>query len=152
MRILSLVAGLILGVLPVGIAPAASAECGRGDARGTILRFVREYNAGDVHAADALVAGPETFIRYRVGPAEREWPLSDDRSTLEAYLEERTSHADHLKVSDLELSKRRQGQGWGMTLEITRTSNDPLPTAQGAFLVKGLVSCEIVAWNMGRKP
>lgn len=151
MRLISLLTALILAV-PLASSVPASPKCGRAQARNVILRFVREYNAGDWKSANALVAGPDKFIRYRVGPVEREFPMSDDRPSLKAYFQSRSSHKDSMELIDLRLSKQRQGEGWGMTFEVARTSDDPLPRSEGSFIGKGLVDCKIVAWNMGPKP
>lgn len=132
------------------IGRAGDAEpCGRAHARAQVQRFVKAFNRGSFEKLDRLFAKEPSFALYRLWP-EREYPASEDRSTLIQYFRERHSLDDRVRIIELLFEKRRGGDDlWGFRWKLRRRSNDPLPSGDGILAGKGAVNCRIVGWNGG---
>jgi hypothetical protein len=117
-----------------------------------IRSFIEAFNERDLETVDSLFAPRKTFGWYRVYPLEREWPDSDDRSSLMPYFESRFEMEDKFALEGLSVNKEPNDNGaWGFGYTIQRESADPMPLAKGSFHGKGGADCRyIYAWHMSR--
>lgn len=141
---------LALTCLSASISPlqAQPDQCSRRGVASVIRSFVSAYNKGDLRKLDSLFARGDAFGWYKVTPLEREWPDSDNRSTLVSYFEARHGKGDELKLLDLRVNKTPDDQGRrGFSFIIRRESSDFMPLASGTFDGKGGADCsKIYSW------
>lgn len=141
--------GIVLALLAASPSATADEVCSRRESLKVLHSFVQAYNEGDSATLDRLVAPQEDFWWYQVLHAERPWPLSVIRSTLPEYFEERNGYGDRLRLTKLQVEKRRGGDGlWAIYFELGRRSEDPRPFAEGKFHGKTQIRCSIEAWSM----
>ncbi len=153
-RILAFLTALVLvavGHSSASEGPEEQKYCSRKHAKQIVKTFVRAHNDGDIDLLDELFAQGSSFGIYQVGPVERPYPLSDDRSTLMDYFRNRHQQGDVITISKLRLSRERGSvpeHVWGFRFTLKRESKEMAPWAVGTFHGKGAVDCVLYAWNM----
>ncbi len=148
--------GLVaLFVLLPGPAPAMEAPCRPAEARAIVRGFVEAFNRGDADYLDRMWAPePDFFWFFDQADVLRRSQLSEDRTTLPLYFQQRALLGDQLHLRGLSVRWQRGWHAaWGVAFELDRVSDQPGVT--GRYHGKGAVTCGdegqlLHAWTMGR--
>jgi hypothetical protein len=128
----------------------ARSQCTAQEVRSVVVRFVVNFNDGDLRQVNRLFSPAGLFKWYSVsGPAGRLQDTSLDRATLIPYLASRHRQGERLTL--LSFQWKGYGLGYGQFLySLTRSARDLQATG---YFGKGAVLClhprTISVWSMG---
>ena len=118
----------------------AASPCDARGARGTVARFVRAYDAGDLRTLDRLFSVDE-FVWYSSNrPGLRVGAAASERTTLVSYFRRRHTAHDRLELLTLRYNGASNGLG-NVAFTLRRRADDYRAGSSFRLSGKGAVSC-----------